>query len=258
MLPESQSDPEKIEQYKKRIGELELELERYKAYFDFLPLISHELRTPLSPIMGVPPLLLRTELTQDQRKHIEAILKAGNYLLETVNDLLDFSKLVANKLELEQKPLDIYATLEQLANYLSVRAKKQGITFSYSIAPQVAQWVNGDQRYIRQSLQSLITYASRSASSGGVDLSVECMPIDSLVSLHFAITGAGVKTGVEHLKRNEQFFEQEGHLIKLFPSVSLGLINTKLLCGLMNGKIWVENEPESIAAIHLAIPYVPA
>jgi len=123
-----------------------LDASKYKSLF--LANMSHEIRTPLNGIIGMANILKESKLTETQQQNLEIIEISGNNLLSIVNDILDYSKIEANQLELENIPINLYKEIENVEKLLGLKAQTKGLDFSTSIHPFTPKYINGDAKYI--------------------------------------------------------------------------------------------------------------
>ena len=138
----------------------------------FLRLMSHEMRTPLNGVIGMLGLLSRTRLDGAQRAYAEAARSSAEHLLGLVNDLLDYARLEAGKLEFDHAPVDLEALVRGVAELLSPRAHEKGLEIAWSVAPDAVD-ILGDEGRLRQVLFNLAGNAVKFTETGGVRIAVE-------------------------------------------------------------------------------------
>jgi signal transduction histidine kinase len=163
-----------------------------RARTEFLSNVSHEVRTPMNGVMGMTTLLLDTDLDRRQREYANVIRASADALLVVINDLLDYSKIEAGKLELEQIEMDLRAHVEEVATTLAVQAAAKDLELVVDVAQDLPERVNGDPGRIRQALSNLVSNAIKFTASGEVAIRVERVPgADELVRFSVLRTRGG-------------------------------------------------------------------
>lgn len=215
----------------------------------FLRLMSHEMRTPLNGVIGMLGLLSRTKLDGAQRAYAEAARSSAEHLLGLVNDLLDYARLEAGKLEFDSAPVDLEALVRGVAELLSPRAHERGLEIAWSVAADAPDIV-GDEGRLRQVLFNLAGNAVKFTETGGVRIAVERVGgLASRPRLAFIIddTGPGVPP-----EARERIFEEFGHVdasdASRFGGAGLGLAVVHRLAGAMEGQVEVGDRPDGSGA----------
>ncbi len=215
----------------------------------FLRLMSHEMRTPLNGVIGMLGLLSRTRLDGAQRAYAEAARSSAEHLLGLVNDLLDYARLEAGKLEFDHAPVDLEALVRGVAELLSPRAHDKGLEIAWSVAPAAVD-ILGDEGRLRQVLFNLAGNAVKFTESGGVRIAIERTGGSAtLPRLAFIIDDTGPGVPVEARAR---IFEEFGHVdasdASRFGGAGLGLAVVSRLAAAMQGSVSVADRPDGPGA----------
>jgi len=215
----------------------------------FLRLMSHEMRTPLNGVIGMLGLLSRTRLDGAQRAYAEAARSSAEHLLGLVNDLLDYARLEADRLEFDSAPVDLEALVRGVAELLSPRAHDKGLEIAWSVAPEAVD-VMADEGRLRQVLFNLAGNAVKFAETGGVRITVERSG-GSLKAPKLAFIVDDTGPGIPAEARG-RIFEEFGHVdasdASRFGGAGLGLAVVRKLAHAMGGTVSVADRPDGPGA----------
>ncbi|MEO1402504.1 MAG: ATP-binding protein [Cyanobacteria bacterium J06635_1] len=254
MVHQLQSSFEILEQ---RVAERTSELNTAKesadaanrAKSEFLANMSHELRTPLNGILGYAQILQRSgTLTSKEKKGIGIINQCGSHLLTLINDILDLSKIEAQKMELHPTEFHLPSFLQGVAEICRIKAEQKGIEFAYETDGLLPVGICADEKRLRQVLINLLSNAIKFTDEGSVKFIVKVQPIESagdpqLYRMRFQVSDTGVGMTEDQMQRIFLPFEQVGNIQKQSEGTGLGLAITNNIVTMMDSTLEVQSRP---------------
>ena len=221
----------------------------------FLSNMSHELRTPLNGIIGATNLLLQDNHLPAQSESLNILKFSSGHILSLINDILDLSKLDANKVNLERIPVDIPKFINTIASTFAQQFKDKGLPFEVILDDNLKRSVIADPTRLNQVLTNLLSNALKFTSSGGVKLEVKALSIKSESNhLEFSVTDSGIGISEEKLKRIfDQFTQADEKTTRKYGGTGLGLTISQKLVALMGGELRAESKHNKGSKFYFAI-----
>ena len=218
-----------------------------KVKSEFLANMSHEIRTPMNGILGMASQLSHTQLAEPQKEMLDIITSSGESLLVIINDILDLSKIEADKIELEKRPVSLTDLLKNIEPLFKGQAAKKGIKLSVQASSKDENILfMADETRIKQILINLVGNAIKFTNAGEVVLTAQVrMETDKIITLLFSVTDTGIGIEAGNVdKLFDAFSQADTSITRKFGGTGLGLTITSKLLQLMGSKLEVESEVE--------------
>ncbi|MEM7064362.1 MAG: ATP-binding protein [Cyanobacteria bacterium P01_B01_bin.77] len=219
-----------------------------RAKSEFLANMSHELRTPLNAILGYAQILQIPKTRSDKdRQSIATIAQCGNHLLTLINDVLDISKIEAQKLELNPKPFHFPSFLQGVVEICRIRAEQKNLPLVFEALDTLPSGIVADEKRLRQVLLNLLSNAVKFTETGSVTLKVGAQTVSddlTLTRLHFSVEDTGVGIDAAHITKIFKPFEQTDNTKYVTEGTGLGLAISQKIIELMGSTIQVESTLE--------------
>ncbi len=218
---------------------IDKDLSREQSHLQFLANMNHELRTPINGLMGAAELLSLTELNAEQKQYVEIFRSANQHLLDLVESILDFSKMMNGELKLQKNHFDIRQLIHDCYDHFKPFAEKKGLSLKVTIADDGPRWLYGDAKRLSQILYHLVANAIKFTHQGGISIELGCE--ETKVLLVVRDSGIGIAKASQD-SIFEAFFQVDGSFTRQYGGVGMGLAVSQFLVKAMGGELMLSSD----------------
>ena len=230
--------------------------EASRAKSRFLANMSHEIRTPMNAIIGMTSIARKTSAIERKDHCLVKIEKASNHLLGVINQILDMSKIEADKFELCFSPFDLKKTLTDVTNVLSFHIDEKQLVFELNLDKNIPQIIIADELRVAQVITNLLVNAVKFTPEGGKVILSAGLPENAPDTLRVEVADTGIGISAEQKARLFAAFEQaEAETTRKYGGTGLGLAISKRIINMMGGEIWIESELGKGSSFIFTIPF---
>lgn len=242
---------------KLQISEHEAEMANH-AKTNFLARMSHEIRTPINGVIGMNQMILKKSKDEQIIEYARMVKLSANNLMELINDILDISKIEANRMVMENSVYQFRKLLKELAILGTMRANDKGISFQFDIKGSIPESLNGDEKKLRQIIMNLISNAVKYTKAGSIHVVVEGFYENEAYFVRFTVRDTGIGIKEENFEKIFDAFERvDSKKNQGIEGTGLGLSIVKSLVEIMQGKISVRSEYGKGSEFEVIVPQKP-